>query len=242
MFCRGKLEVDGCLAPIGESRKWGFLKIKRTQGHLGVTLVELLVALALLGLVLVLLFRVFTPGLTIWKTARAEAELEQQAMVAEARIARSLLASDSESFTVLQDPDLHAFSLLSHEGTDADPGYDDLTGRTIWKSVEIFMLRPSNGELYHLKWFGADPDLGYQLPTDSEAEPFRLDPDDLRTLCQDPNLERRLLGRQVTLLNLIPLEDSVGWKFLLESQTSVPKGMKSLQRGAVLVPRIRTHK
>ncbi len=206
----------------------------------GLSLVEVLVGASLLALVMVLLFRIFVPGLTIWKTGRAEAEMEQQAMLVESHITASLLGSHSDSITVLDEPELKAISMLGHGGTEDSPGYDDITGRPIWREVVIYSLRPSRRELIRTVWRGEEPSLEYRLPTDSEDEPFALDPAGLRTLCDAPQLEHRVLSRSAEGLALERQLDSETWRLTVKYSTSVPSGVSELVRELELVPRMRS--
>ena len=137
-------------------------KRERAQRLGGVTLIELLVAMGLLSLIMVLLFQVLIPGLQIWKHARAVADIEQQCMVAEDRIARTVMATVGGSIRSTSSPVVKAISMLGHGGTAAAAGYDQTTGNPDWKRVDIFYLRSANGVLYQSHWEdGAGPSLPY---------------------------------------------------------------------------------
>lgn len=207
----------------------------------GVTLVELLVAMGLLALIMVLLIQIMIPGLRIWKHARAVADIEQQAMIAEDRIARALLTSVAgsiQSISSPSSPSLHAISMLSHGGTSEDPGYDSTTGNPEWSQVEIFYVRPP-GTLYQTFWDGSG---GAALPYSfDDDETFALKPAELASLCGNSGNGERRLADKVTRLFLEPpsSDDEETFTLHLTLTTDVPQGRRSVQRELSLVPRMR---
>lgn len=200
----------------------------------GLSLVEVLVAAALLGLILLLLFQVLIPGLKLWRHTRAIAELEQQVMISQDKMMTSLMSTTAESISTLQDSDLRAFSSLTHKGSGLQPGYDPLTGRTVWREAAIFMLRPSNGELQWLAWRGSPSVPPHSLPTHT---PFAFTPSQLRTLC-GAGLERRVLCEGTTQLQLSNPTDGQ-WRLEIEASRALSSGPHTVRRVLQVHPRIR---
>jgi hypothetical protein len=202
--------------------------------------VELLVAIGLLSLILVLLVQVLLPGLRVWKHARAVADMEQQAMVAEERIARAVLATVGVSIASASNPAVKAVSMLGHGGTAATPGYRSDTGNPDWKQVEIFFVQTANRTLYQTSWDGS----ALSLPYDFEDGTFRLTPVELIGLASTSG-QRHRLAEKVTDLRLSPAADetppiaSEGFVLRLALTADVPRGQKSIERQVFLVPRMR---
>ncbi|MCA9780667.1 MAG: prepilin-type N-terminal cleavage/methylation domain-containing protein, partial [Candidatus Eremiobacteraeota bacterium] len=73
--------------------------------HKGLTLIEVLVAAALSGVLLTILVKILVPGLQIWRQTQAVSELEQNAMIARAKISDALINSTAESITVIDRSD-----------------------------------------------------------------------------------------------------------------------------------------
>lgn len=171
----------------------------------GLSLVELLVGLGLFALIMVLLSQVFLPGMRIWKRGRAIADIEQQAMVAEERIVRSLMATAPGAIQFLDDTDLKAISLLSHQGRAGSPGYEPTSGNSYWKEVLIFYVKFPEGILYQVNWDGTGGPGGYDLP---DQRSFRMSPADIRTVVNSNLGERHRLAEKVTGLNLNPASEN----------------------------------
>lgn len=211
----------------------------------GVTLIELLVALGLLSLILTLLVQLLLPGFSLWKQARGLADLEQQCMVAEERIARSVLASISGSIQSASDTQRYAISMLGHGGTEAVAGYDTTTGDPLWKQVEIFTVSRDNGILYHTFWNDSGG-LGHTYAFGSE--PFQLTPEELLTIASASGQQERRLADRVFELSLTPaaLEspttppvDSEGYILRLALRAEVAGKERVVARQLYLVPRLR---
>ncbi len=138
---------------------------ERRREHSGNSLIELLVAMALLAIIFVLFFQVLIPGLQIWTRSRAVADLEQQALVAEEKIVAAMLATTSRSISRYNSSGVKAVALLSHEGGATAAGFDTTTGRTRWSSTTLFVLR-SDKVLRQTAWKGRSPTLtGREFPT-----------------------------------------------------------------------------
>jgi type II secretory pathway pseudopilin PulG len=217
-------------------------KRERAQRLGGVTLIELLVTMGLLSLIMVLLFQVLIPGLQIWKHARAVADIEQQCMAAEDRIARTVMSTVGGSIRSASTPALEAISMLGHGGTAATPGYRSDTGNPDWKRVEIFYVRPSDGVLYQTHW---EDGTGPSLPYNFADGTFQLTVAQLIGLAGSSGQQQHRLAEKVTELRLTPASDetppieSEGFVLRLSLSTDVPRGQKSIAREVFLVPRLR---
>jgi hypothetical protein len=202
------------------------------------TLVELLVAMGLLALIIVLLVQVLVPGLRIWKHARAVADIEQQAMVAEERISRAVLSSVAGSVCSSSSPALQAIGMFSHGGTQSAAGYDSTNGNPRWREVDIFYVRPVQGVLYQTYWSGGA--LGH--PSSPWEKSFRLTPAQLTGLCGASGHPDRKVAEKVSALSIEQVPDEERFLLKLTLTTNVPTGTKSIQRDVSLVPRMRERK
>ena len=213
----------------------------------GVTLVELLVAVALLGLVFTLFVSVLVPGLRIWTRSRQVADLEQQALVAEDRIVKSLLSSSASSVSGFRDANLSAVGMLSHGGSPGAAGYDTTNGRTRWTSATLFYLK-ADKVLRQASWTGSSPSLsGKALPS---TQTFALSPTELQNVVNSPNRNGARLASKVDLFALtgpgetrpdgqVQPADVEIYLLTLELSTSTPDGEKRVHREVSVVPRIR---
>lgn len=199
--------------------------------------------MGLLALIMTLLIQVLLPGLRIWKHARAVADIEQQCMVAEDRIARTVMATIGKSIQSTSNASVAAISMLSHGGTDALAGYDTTTGDPKWKQVEIFHVLATDKILYQSFWDKtAGPSFPYTFPP---AEPFALTGSQLVTLSGGTGEQTHRLAENVTRLSLTPAKneippiDSEGYVLRMTLTTNVPTGQKSIEREVFLVPRLR---
>ena len=231
-------EGEACPAKRGTSR--------------GLSLIEVLVAMGLLSLIMVLLIQVLIPGFKIWNRARAIADMEQQAMIAEERIARAVLGSIAGSISSVNTGSLKAISMLGHAGSDGQMGYKSDSGNPDWDRMEIFFVRPADKTLYQTFW---NENPGPSLPHDfnDDDEPFKLTTAQLTSLCSNSGHQRRKLAEKVTDLtlrirdrdeagNLIPVDDrDERFVLTLTLASTVPgqTDIKTIQRSIVLVPRMR---
>lgn len=213
----------------------------------GATLVELLVAVALLGLVFTLFVSVLVPGFRIWTRTRQVADLEQQALVAEDRIVKSLLSSTASSVSSFRDANLSAVGMLSHSGSPETAGYDSTSGRSRWTSATLFCLK-ADKVLREARWTGTAPTLsGKTLPS---TQTFSLSPMELQTVANSPSRNGSRLASQVDVFTLtgpgetrpdgqVQPADVEIYLLTLELSTSTPDGEKRVHREVSVVPRIR---
>lgn len=225
-----------------------WLRERERANDIGISLMEIIVAMSLLSLIMLLLVQTLLPGLKIWNRARAVADLEQQAMIAEERIVRAVTASVGSSIrsTYLPpaaSPDLHAVSMMSHGGSYSMAGYNGVTGAVEWNQVDYFSLRPADGVLYSNSWDGSNP----ALPYDFEEAPFRLSGAHLALLTgSNTGQPPRPLARGVTRLSLVGRRDGgsvIGEGFVLGLGMQVTvqnrKEPVEIQREVYVVPRLR---
>ncbi|HXE73521.1 MAG TPA: prepilin-type N-terminal cleavage/methylation domain-containing protein [Candidatus Nitrosotenuis sp.] len=158
----------------------------------GLTLVEILVALAVGGLALLLASQLLAPATRIWRINQARSAVEQTSIVLETRLVREILPSTADSVTTLASPP--ALSFLT------PGGYDERTGRPIWSGFVIYCLDRDNRILYRKLWPNPDlpvqePPLPYTFPTE---EAVQLTPEELERVCTTCNGTERPVAYSIT--------------------------------------------
>lgn len=214
----------------------------------GISLIELLVVMALLGLIFLLFFQVLVPGLRIWTRTRAVADLEQQAMVAEEKIVLALMATTSKSISQVKTAGLSAVGMLSHGGSSTVGGYETTTGRTRWTSSTLFALR-SDKVLRQTRWQGVQPTFtGKALPTTTA---YALAPSELTAVLTSASTAQggRLASHVELFAVTAPGEvrpdgqihpaEQESFLLTLELANTVHGVEKRLRREISVVPRIR---
>lgn len=195
----------------------------------GLTLIEVLVAAALSGILLTLLVQILIPGLQIWRQTQAVSELEQNAMISRAKISDSLLNTTADSITVIDRADRQAISCLNNEGTEDQPGYDGNTGDIFWRSMTMYSLTPSEGILRQYR---------RELPA-IVTEPFAFSVSQLDAAINSE--DGRLVASKVTSLRLLPPPvDQQIWQLQLTLEGNGPRGPIVLERELNVVPRIQS--
>lgn len=197
------------------------------QPYRAFSLIEVLIAVGLSGLLLVILSQVLIPGFQIWKLTQAVSELEQNGMLAEAKMETALLQTEGASIASVDSPSLQAISFLDTEGSETQTGYDSLTGRPLWRSMKVFKLQRDSGVLSQISWRGSP------LPT---SETFAFTPSQLANVCNSE--ESRRVAHKVTALRISPLPDQASWRVELELETETARGRHRVQRGFSVLPRI----
>ncbi len=151
----------------------------------GLTIVELLVVMGLLGLLLTICGQIVQPSLRVWELNRARADLDQAALVATTRLQRDLLGSHREAVSFRPaDPCALAFPLSER--------YEALTGKPVFDRWVLYSLDPQNRLLYRRQW---------TVPATTEPEAL-LDPQ-LSVLAATPPL-KRVAGHVAALRVLHP--------------------------------------
>jgi len=123
----------------------------------GLTVPEMLVVCAVLGIIMTLLFNTLIPVFNAWRRSDVKAELQREAMVAVQRISKELQVSDIKSVVILkgtcargaqgQKP-CDAITFLSPAGDEGGFLFDEESGGLKWKSHGIFYLEPQSRTLY----------------------------------------------------------------------------------------------
>ncbi|HIB65744.1 MAG TPA: hypothetical protein EYO33_11710 [Phycisphaerales bacterium] len=168
------------------------------------------------------------PGFQIWKQTRARAEIEQAALLAEARIRTAFLPSTPDSVTSVNQPTLSAVSFLTHEGSDSVASFDPVSGRTFWRTVTILKLDSAKRQLVRLRW-GKPP-----LPT---TEPFAFTQAELMAACSSGLVEERWASH-LDAFEVTPAREERQWNFVLTFTTDSPQGRIVARREFLLTPRI----
>lgn len=138
----------------------------------GLTLMELLVVVGLLGLLLALCIQIVQPSIRVWELNRARADLDQAAMVASGRLQRDLMATQREAISFRPTgPCVVAFPLSTR--------YEPLSGKPIFDRWALYSLDPGNRVLYRREW---------DVTATTEPKPL-LDPQ-LALLAATPPLQR----------------------------------------------------
>lgn len=193
----------------------------------GITLIEILIAVALSGVLLTILVQILIPGLQIWRQTSAVSEIEQNAMVAIAKIELALLNTTADSITVINRADRQAVSCLDNEGTLTNPGYAGTTPEIFWRSMAIFEVNPAEGVLRQYR---------HELPaTTTTAFAFTQSQLDAAITAGDG----RLVANKVTDFRLLPPPvDQNLWQLQLTLENNTPRGMHTISREINFVPRI----
>lgn len=154
---------------------------RRHRSPRGVTLIEAMVTLCLLGFVLAIGWQVLAPNLSVWDRSRARADVEQNSLVLQNRLALDLRASDAASVTILASPPACSFV-----ETDDSASYDPDTGRPVWQKMIVYMLDTANHVLYRKV---------YSIPSSSLLAGLSLDPSGV------PQFSQSALSQQVSAEN-----------------------------------------
>ncbi|MEW6283643.1 MAG: prepilin-type N-terminal cleavage/methylation domain-containing protein [Candidatus Eremiobacterota bacterium] len=177
----------------------------------GLTLPELLVGMALLGLLLTILMQLLTPSLHIWDVNRARSDADQAALVLLPRLTRELCATSRQSVTTARG----TVSFLSTGSLE--PGYDPRTGKPIWRLFVIYYLDEPGRELYRREWPLAAP----------TSRPVRLTPGELAGLASDGRrASRGVSGFQMTDAAGEPLRLQV--EFVRSSRSGLERTLRTV--------------
>ncbi|MCE1246735.1 MAG: type II secretion system GspH family protein [Firmicutes bacterium] len=112
----------------------------RSKSNKGVTLIEALISMAILGLLLVVVYKAFVPSMDHFRKVNDQTKTEQSALVAYQRLFADLTLSNPSTVTITDSP-TKSLSFLSfsepvytgntYTVTNADLlGYDDETNKT----------------------------------------------------------------------------------------------------------------
>lgn len=192
----------------------------------GLSLIEVLIAMALAGIVLTLLVQIMIPGLQIWRYTQAMSVIEQNAMIAEKKLESTFLNTVKESVAVIDRSDLQAVSCMDNEGTLNQPGYSGTSAEIVWRSVAAYSLRPSQRELRF-----------YRDPLDPpETTPAALTTSQLESITTGQGV---LIADRVTQFRATtPTADVPTIQFNLILETNTPRGLQSIEREVIVCPRI----
>ena len=193
----------------------------------GLTLIEILIAVALSGILLTILVKILIPGLQIWRQTEAVSEIEQNAMIAIAKIETALLNTTADSITVVNRADRQAVSCLDNEGTLTQPGYDGTTADIFWRSMIIFERNPSDNVLRQFQQEFPTPITTAFAFTESQLD------------AAVTAGSGRLVASKVTDFRLLPPPvDQHIWQLQLTLQNNTPRGLHTIEREINFVPRI----
>ena len=114
------------------------------------TLIEVLLAGALLSLLMLMHLNIFQSGMSSWLKVEAQGSMLQQIQVAGARWSRECLQSSGTSLEVGPE----SMALLSPVGKTMPAGSDPLSGMVIWRRSEVFYRDAASREfrLRNLEW------------------------------------------------------------------------------------------
>jgi hypothetical protein len=123
----------------------------------GFTLLEQVMSCALLTVVLGLTWQILAPNLRAWDMSRGRADVEQQSLVMQSRLAEELRNSTMASVTISTTPPGFCFATL-----DTSSPYDTSSGHPLWNGLVLYVLDTENQVLYRK----ASSLSALQLPTD----------------------------------------------------------------------------
>ncbi|MBI3928956.1 MAG: prepilin-type N-terminal cleavage/methylation domain-containing protein [Armatimonadetes bacterium] len=196
----------------------------------GFSLVEVVVASGLLGLLTLVLALLLTPGLRIWNLSQTRSEAEQAMMLAEGHLGEELMETAPSSVQTVDDPGLSALSFLS-PGSNPVEAYDPITGAPTWRQLVVYYL--SSGTLYRKQWqTGSTPPLPYVLPA---SKPFQVQPDELRLLCVPDGTERRVCAGLDELELFVPGDGTL--ILSLEVNLETQNGPETFRRSTTVYAR-----
>ncbi len=126
------------------------------QTNKGMTLIEIIFVLFLMGIMMICLYQTFLPGIKAWQRSDVKAQVQQSALLAVQRITKELRASDIESVVMIQSParssasitTADAISFLSPFGPDGTHWYDVQKGTILWQKHAIIYLDSQSHILY----------------------------------------------------------------------------------------------
>lgn len=168
----------------------------------GFTLLENLVVVSLTVLLLTLTWQVLSPSLRIWKINQARADIEQTGQVVEYKMAHELLQTSSSSVTI-RTADPPAISFLGFDAASSG-GYDQNTGKAVWRKFVVYYLDTENHILYRKEWPNTSlavqvPVLpGYPFPTQKTPA---LSQSELQQICSTENGTEKRAAYYVLALN-----------------------------------------
>lgn len=183
---------------------------------------------ALSGILLTLLIKVFLPGIQIWKQTQAKAALEQKALLCELRVTKAFRPSSAESVAFVSNSSLQAASCLSHEGDRQEIGFDPVEGKASWRSMTIFKLVPSEKVLKRLRW--KEPPL-------RTTDTFHFTPTQLIAACGS-GLEERKVADSVVFFQVTRVPERPIFEFEIGLETNTPRGPYQITKVFTVTPRI----
>jgi prepilin-type N-terminal cleavage/methylation domain-containing protein len=193
----------------------------------GITLIEILIAVALSGILLTILVKILIPGLQIWRQTEAVSEIEQNAMIAISKIEIALLNTTADSIAVVDRADRQAVSCLDNQGTLTQPGYDGNSADIFWRSTLIFERNPTDNVLRQFQQDLPAPTTTAFAFTESELD------------AAVTAGSGRLIASKVTDFRLLPPPtDQHIWQLQLTLENNTPRGIHQIEREINFVPRI----
>lgn len=111
----------------------------------GLTLVELMVAATLLGLLTFAMFAIYRMGASAWAKGSVRSEMLADLQVATARLEKDLGRSTYSSFSVGAGGS--AVSFLTPVDDTAPQTFESITGAPLWRRYVLYWLDAASGEL-----------------------------------------------------------------------------------------------
>jgi len=113
---------------------------KRGDGG-GISLIEVLISMVLLGLILSVVYAAMVPSMKTWRKVNDDAETQQSAMIASDKVFRDLFLTNTYTITIISSP-VSAISCLSENS----PQYPATTSVTAGDQIDL------NRETPPIKW------------------------------------------------------------------------------------------
>lgn len=159
----------------------------------GMTLPEILVVCALLGILSTCLYNTLLPGIRAWKRSESKVEIQRSGFFALRQISEELRGSDIESVTIFHNTykdgetgqvlAADAISFLSPSCQGAGIQYNEETGKILWQKHGIFYLDAASHNLYLQEDFLPNPT---DEPKRLQMTTFSPDP------CRDSVVARKI--------------------------------------------------
>lgn len=183
----------------------------------GFSLLEVMLAIGLLGLLTTVVMQVMTPGLRIFTLSQTLGEVETRSLAAHHKLTRELTASTPASVYWLEEPGLSSLTFLA---VDKEGGFDPASGAPVWRQQRAWFVR--QGQLFRRTWQPPEPGLTRTLPTTTA---FALNAPEVRAVSSGG----RGLCQGVTRFEVTPAGKGT-FRVLLEVEARTQQERKLLHR------------
>jgi type II secretory pathway pseudopilin PulG len=208
----------------------------------GITLIEALISMAILGLLLIVVYKAFIPAMDHYRKANEQTKTEQSALVAYQRLFADVTLTNPSTITITDSP-TKSLSFLSFSDkvsstnnyaiSNADLlGYDDETNKTgtqkytseiTWKKFVIIYPGSTMAGSLRIPVL-----LKKEVPYTLDHEIHRLSPAAVQRIINDGSCPTYILSRDIATVNFtMPKYPSVTIEVLAFEETKYKKSESS---------------